>query len=153
MTCAEAFDEILEADLEVLQGLGKGPLVRHLRECPGCAARARAVLAGAGALGLELSGRVPALDLDGLLDQALDPGRGRARIVSIPRRALGFGLIPLAAAAALVSLFLRTEPNLPGDPLPPSPSVSASLDVGVPEGRNVAVLATNDPDITVLWLF
>lgn len=153
MTCAEAFDEILEADVEVLQGLGKGPLVRHLRECPRCATRARAVLAGAGALGLEMSEHVPALDLDALLDQALDPGRNRARIVSIRRRALGFGLIPLAAAAALVSLFLRTEPNLPGDPLPPSPAVSASLDVGVPEGRNVAVLATNDPDITVLWLF
>jgi hypothetical protein len=153
MTCAEAFDEILEADVEVLRGMGEMPLALHLRECPRCAARARAVLAGAGALGQEMAERVPGPDLDALLDQALDPGRNRTRALPIPRRALGLTLIPLAAAAALVSLFLRTEPSLPGDSQPPSPAVSTGLDVGVPEGRNVAVLATNDPDITVLWLF
>jgi hypothetical protein len=58
----------------------------------------------------------------------------------------------MAAAAALAALFLGTEPQLPGEPYRPPPE-TPGLGLEVPEGQNVAVLATNDPDITVLWFF
>ena len=152
MTCSEAFDEILEADREILQGRGDTPLARHIRECVRCGGLARSILTGEAALGRELSGAVPAPDLELLLDQAaaLHPVRRRPR--HLQRRTLGFTLIPLAAAATLVSLFLNTEPSLPGNPVPVTQS-APGLGLDFPEGRNVAVLATDNPDITVLWFF
>jgi hypothetical protein len=61
-------------------------------------------------------------------------------------------LIPLAAAASLAILLTGREPPLPGHPYTPQPT-APGLDVQAPNGADVAVLETNDPEITVLWLF
>jgi len=152
MKCSEAFQVMLEADAEELRGTGETPLARHLRECPSCAAMAEGILRGQEALSRALVEEVPSVDLDAVLDQALDQDEG-LRFPSSPRlRRWGFTLIPLAAAATFAALFLGTEPPLPGEPYVP-PAREAGLDLEVPESTDVAVLATSNPDITVLWFF
>jgi hypothetical protein len=61
-------------------------------------------------------------------------------------------VLPLAAAAALAAILLLREPSLPG-PLYSPPERAAAFEAEVPPDQNVAILATSDPNITVLWLF
>ena len=151
MTCAEAYPAILEADPSDLEGLGESDLARHIRECPRCQEMASAVLSGERALAQGLVSAVAPPDLDALLDEALGPAAETKSLRFRPWR-YGLTLLPVAAAAAMVALFLGSEPQLPGDPYFP-PELTPGLGLAVPEGQNVAILATNDPDITVLWLF
>jgi hypothetical protein len=60
--------------------------------------------------------------------------------------------VPLAAAATIAGLFWAGQPRIPGPLYNPSPSTEG-LNAEVPEGQNLVVLKTNNPDITVLWLF
>ena len=152
LTCAEVQDLLLEADLPQLSGEGGDALADHLRTCGRCQETAWAILEGERDLGGILEALVPAPDLDALLAMAAgDVGGANAVLRRRFRRAIP-PLIPLAAAAALVALFLGREPSLPGEPpsLAPTPP---GLGLEVPEGRDVAVLATGNPDITVLWFF
>lgn len=151
MNCAEARQAILEADPADLEGRGESGLARHLRDCSRCKDLARTVLVEERALALGLAAAVAAPELDALLDQALgaDPRPG---ILPFRLRRLGLTLLPLAAAAAMASLFLGSDPQLPGDPYL-LPETAPGLELDVPEGQNVAVLATKDPNITVLWFF
>ncbi len=151
MNCAEARQAILDADPADLEGRGEGSLARHLRDCSRCEDLARAVLVEERALAQGLAEAVAAPELDAILDQVLGsdpkPGVFRFRL-----RRLGLTLLPVAAAAAMAALFLGSDPQLPGDPyLLPEPS--QGLDLDIPQGQNVAVLATKDPKITVLWFF
>lgn len=157
MTCAEAIEALLEADPRTLEGHGDEPLARHLRECLSCAERARAILQGEAALVQALGAQLRALDLERILEQAEATGPRnhtplptRWRSWSVSRH--GRTLLPLAAAAGMAALFLTREPSLPG-PVYSPPLATPGLDVEVPEGRSVAVLETNNPEITVLWLF
>lgn len=59
----------------------------------------------------------------------------------------------LLAVAAVALVFLRPAPAPPTDPPPAVSARSIGPDVEAPAGRNVAVLPTDNPDITVLWLF
>lgn len=151
MTCFEARQALLEADPRALEGRGEDPLACHIRECPDCRAMARTVLKGEESLAQELVAAVPLPDLDSLLDQVLASPEKKA---SLRFRLKRFGLtaLPLAAAAAMAALFLAREPQLPGDPYSPS-QPDPGLGLEFPEGQDVAVLATNNPDITVLWFF
>ncbi len=162
MTCSDALQAILEADPAELEGPGSGSLAAHLRGCRRCRSMARAILADEALLAQGLVTSVPLLDLDRLLDEALGaaPVSEIVMVESTPsekprsfswRRAAAT-LLPLAAAATLAALFLGRSPQLPGDPYQPAPEVPG-LGLEVPEGRNVAVLATNNPDITILWFF
>jgi len=151
MTCAEALQTILEADPSILEGQGESSLALHIQECPRCREMARVVLEGESLLAEELVAALPPPDLEALLDEVLGPDSTPPKLRFRPRR-LGLTLLPLAAAAAMVALFLGSEPRLPGDPYLP-PQRAPGLGLEVPEGQNVAVMATNDPDITVLWLF
>lgn len=151
MTCAEALQAILEADPSELEGKGESRLVGHLRECPRCGEKARTVLIQEEALGQGLAEAVPLPNLDALLDQALAPG-GKPWTLRFRPRRTGLTLLPLAAAATLAALFLGRDPRLPGDPYAPV-DPAPGLGLEVPDGRDVAVLATNDPTITVLWFF
>jgi len=152
MTCAEAMQAILEADPSDLEGLGEGGFQDHLRACSRCQAAARAVLEEEKALAMEMVAAVPLPDLDGLLAEAAISRGSTPKRFSPRFRKAGFTLLPLAAAAAMVGLFLGSEPPLPGAPYT-VPERPPGLGLEIPEGRNVAVLATNDPDITVLWFF
>ncbi len=151
MTCAEALQTILEADPSILEGQGDSSLALHIQECPRCRKMARAVLEGENVLAEELVAALPSPDLEALLDEVLGP-ESTPKKLRFRHRRLGLTLLPLAAAAAMVALFLGSEPRLPGDPYLP-PQRAPGLGLEVPEGRNVAVMATSDPDITVLWLF
>jgi len=152
MTCDEALEAILEAEPDALAGLGDHPLADHVRTCTRCRALARSVMADEEALGRELGSAVPASDLEGLLNQAFPPRTAGPKLFRPRHRALGLALIPLAAAAAAVSLFFHFQVPAPGVSTP-SLHTPPGLGLVVPEGRNAAVLATNNPDITVLWFF
>lgn len=160
MTCPEALRAILEADPSELDGRGEGPLPLHLRECPRCLAMARAILNEQDGLAAGMVAAVPSPNVDMLLDQGLgdvpDQGLGdepAQGMRSGPRsRRISFALLPLAAAAAVAALFLGHRPSLPGDPYIPNQG-APGLGLETEEGQNVAVLATDNPDITVLWFF
>lgn len=152
LSCSQAREALLEADLAQLEGRSGDALAGHLGGCEKCSAMARMILDGERGLGEVIEALVPASDLDELLERAREEGPG---IRSAIRRKLTWsarGVVPLAAAAALAALFLGREPVLPGDPVVPL-ATAPGLGLEVPEGQNVAVLATNNPDITVLWFF
>lgn len=158
MKCNEARAAILGADPSVLEGIGGDPLALHLRTCLPCASRARAILEGEGALLRGLTAVAPALDPDEILAAADARGwegepplqRGRWRWIG-HRKGLTT-LLPLAAAAAAAAVFLAQPPALPGPAFTP-PVGNGGLDVQPQGGNGLAVLETNDPAITVLWLF
>ena len=151
MTCAEALRAILEANRSDLEGRGEGNLAKHLAGCQRCRGLSRAILDGEGALAQGLAAAVAPPNLDQLIDRALDSPPG-GRTVPFRARSLSLALLPVAAAAAMVFLFLGSDPQLPGDPYLPTEQ-APGLGLEVPEGHNVAVLATNDPRITVLWIY
>lgn len=182
MTCAEAREAVLEADLSELAGTGNSNLARHLGACSRCRELAAEVLAGEQGLALELIRAVPELDLDHVLAAVTSTSRGvsgastsrgtpgGAGSHGLPgawalrdlrsvtglresRSASRRALAALALAAGLAALFLAREPtSLPGPAFAPAQG-EPSLDLEVPPGWTAAVLATDDPNITVLWLF
>ncbi len=156
MKCADAREVILEADPSDLRGEGTGILVRHLRDCGGCRALARAVLEEQRLLAAEMVAAVPPPDVNEILDRALCPQQVTGPIRRFRRsrrfKRMGLALIPLAAAAAAAALLLGTDPPLPGPSYSP-PERIAALGLEVPEGQNAAVLQTKNPEITVLWFF
>ena len=152
MKCADAVELILEADPPELRGKGESDLARHIRTCPKCRAVAQVVLEEEQVLAREMVEAVPLQDMERILDLGLAPEPGVGHKLRGRFRKAGYALIPLAAAAALVGVFLRSEPTLPGPQFSfPEPTVALGLEV--PEGRNAAVLQTKNPDITVLWFF
>jgi hypothetical protein len=173
MMCAEAREAILEADLSELEGGGATPLARHLGMCSQCRELARRVLVGEEAMASELIQAVPKLQLDHILAAGW-PGAAGAHATSgagpvhasvsafrlrnyvrltVPLFNARRALLPLALAAGLAALFIVREPrSLPGPAFAPAQEV-IGLEVEVPPDRNVAILATDDPNITVLWLF
>jgi len=156
MKCLDARRALLEAELETLEGGGDGPLALHLRGCPGCASVARAILEGEAALTDALREAAPRLDLRKVLDLAGESEAAVARegvqeLRSWRRPAPGLAFLPLAAAAAATAFFLGRPPSLPGPPYAP-PASAGGLEVQAPGGGAVAVLQTNNPEITVLWL-
>jgi hypothetical protein len=150
MKCADAVEQILEADPVDLCGDGDSLLAQHLRGCTKCQALAQVVIDEEGILAVQMAEVVSSTDPDEILDRSLGPSSAR-RIPGHFKRA-GFALLPLAAAAGIASLFLAGEPPLPGSSYAP-PTRTPDLGLEVPEGRNAALLRTNNPDITVLWFF
>ncbi len=93
------------------------------------------------------------LDVDAILSRAavkVDPPVRQRRGLK------GFALLAAASLAALL-LVRGGEPLLPGSPgfpgAPVAPVVVAYADFETPEGSNLAVLPTGNPDITVLWFY
>jgi predicted anti-sigma-YlaC factor YlaD len=145
MTCAEARDALLTADLAELDRDGTGPLAEHLATCRSCHAAADRIAAITRALEAE---------------RALPPSRPPARAAAIARaeadrlrraRQVRRAVLPLVAAAGLAAvMLLRQEPEA-GRPLTPPPPLSPPL-VESAAGR-VAVLTTDNPNIVVVWQF
>jgi len=141
VNCTEAYDAVLEAELAELRGEGEGDLARHLRECAACRATARRVLEALGALDLALEGE----------DAAVPTARtGRVRLVQT-RRVAAVGLL---AAAAAVTILVRRPETPERAPFTARPVASVAVEVDVSTStRQVAVLSTADPNITVVWYF
>lgn len=156
MKCIEVRLALLEGELATLTEEGEGPVAEHLRGCPGCQARAEAILQGEALLASELEKGVPRTDLDRIMEMA---EMGEEGVLPFPARALRWAtggprvaLLPVAAAAAVAILFLGKPPALSGPDFTHEP-VSPGLAVEAPEGHSVAVLETGNPNIKVVWLF
>jgi len=157
MTCEEALDLILEADPRSLEGRGDSPLAEHLRMCARCQSTANIVLEEEAQLSKAMTREAPRVDSMAILAAA---ERRRALPMGPPSmpvrwrtRSRNLAMAGLASAAAVIALLLGRNPSLPG-PEYSVPQVEISgLDLQVPDGRTAAVLETNNPDITVLWLF
>jgi hypothetical protein len=149
-------DELLLAEPEELSAgarapLGEHPLGLHLCSCDRCAAAARRILDATAALDAALSraGSEAAPDLDAITARAGVGGSAQPPA----RRRRTWKLAAVLAAAGIVGLVLLPEwdPTFPGVPLEPQATAPAAIDA--PSGEYVAVIATDNPDITVLWFF
>lgn len=140
--CAACREFLLSADPEQLRAPHE--FREHLEECLACGRAAAAILA-----------RNRALD-DALATLSEDHAG-----VAVPpplgglRRRLP-ALATLAAAAAILLLVWQQAPRAVVPPAPlalPKESVPASPVVNATGASGVAVMATNNPDITVVWTF
>lgn len=139
--CTLNVDALLDADPDELSGAADSEVGRHVRDCPQCRDAARTILEATDRLRAVLDAPPPPLDVDAVLARAKR------------RRPLAGRWLAVAAAALLAGLWLfgERERPLPGEPPPPRPEayplVEASGD------RDVAVIPTANPEITVLWFF
>lgn len=161
MECERMLEIIVEADPTALEdGLsGNGEHAGHLKACPGCADAARAVLALNASLVEELAAEKPSTPLDLALRAAAAEAERRR---TAGRRRVWRGLLPLAAAASVAGLLAIRSVGISPDGLPEEayerPMIMASAtgpesDVTAPEGTNVAVFRTPNPDIVVYWFY
>jgi hypothetical protein len=160
--CTKSLDELLDADVDELRGRADTELSRHVSHCTRCGAAARRILASNAALDRALAS-APSLDVEAVLARArlaTAPDRDGASTrrpgvpdSSGPRWQRWHAWAGLAAAASLAALVLLSvrEPSLPGTP--GQPLTNAQAMVEAPPDRDVAVIQTDNPDITVLWFF
>ena len=128
MTCAEARQAMLVADMAELRAGGSSDLSIHLGDCARCAALARAL---AGDLG-HLSSRLAR----------------RAR-----RRAMTLAALPIAAvlvAAVAVATKRARQTEAIVTPRTDRPASIVSVRVGA--GQQAAVIRTADPKVTLVWI-
>lgn len=152
MPCEMKLDVLLEAEPDELAGVGDTAVAQHVVLCSRCRAIADEILEGQALLAEELRVLTPARNVESVVD------RVRAQV---PRRRLRSRLrtvvLPLAAAAVLSILVL-------GDRVPQrmvsndtTPHGAARLDaaraIQVSPARNVAVMKTDNPKITVVWFY
>jgi len=149
MDCAAARALLLEADPAELRGETDGPLAEHLRACAACRARADAILAGQA-------------ELDAALRTLSTASRDPKVIPLAARRGWGRRIAPAAVSfAALAATVAAVMLSRPGDAGPPRGTADRIARLLFPTppvaraegGRNVAVLKTSDPDVTVVWVY
>ena len=159
MNCVETHDLLLEADPETLAGNGDPAVAAHLQSCAQC----RSVVAQL----LEAHERDVALYVDVTPRQTPDavatmviaaavgdvPVRKRRSI----RRAVGIGLVPIAAAAAFL-LAIHTRRDARQEAFQASidaafAAPAAVTSVKIPAGKNAVVFKTQDPNISVVWIY
>lgn len=167
-TCSEVRELLLEASPAEIRGEGEGALVEHLRECALCRRRAARLLEAEAALDTAL-GEAGALDVEAVLDRAAQAPveltwreragsaarwvAGAHRLASVRRGLSGpRRWIPVAAAAAVAALLLVTQGPAPV-PLPAVARAEAPPLVEASSSDGVAILETDNPNITVLWFF
>jgi len=143
MNCEECRELMLEADAEVLTGIGDEPVAVHITSCEACRDLARAMM-GQLAVARGAYSRI---------EPESQPPRHASRFTV--RRAV-WAVATLAAAAAVVlALVGRRDAKSLHDPAPDvhSDSASTSVAVVVPDGRNAIVFATKNPLISVVWIY
>jgi hypothetical protein len=150
VTECSRLDELLEVDVDVLVGEGDSELAGHIRGCSHCAEAARAIRASTARLEAVLATPSASLDVDALL--------ARARLDAAPaptRERYRWARWAVPAAAVLAGLWAigDRDPPLPGRATPAARTEAALPLVESSPGRDVAVMPTNDPDITILWFF
>jgi predicted anti-sigma-YlaC factor YlaD len=157
LTCAQARDALLEADLAELRGGSSAtPLAEHLATCADCRRMAERIVAATDALGRERM-RQPRR----AVGVAAAAARGEAdRIRRTRRRWLA--AVPALAAAGIAAIFLaRGTPSLSPAPSAPSAASAASAAAAAPAdiplvasmAHTVAVFKTANPNIVVVWQF
>jgi hypothetical protein len=160
MRCRDALRALLEAEPQELRGEGESAVAAHVRMCPECGMAADALLAGEESLAETLRGQAPPLDVKSVLERARSADEESVRLPFPPpsrprwRSAAWKSVVPLAAAAATAFLLLTRDGGIP--PVTPvsEPAVITTAQVlEAPEGKNVAVLETQNPAIAVVWFF
>ena len=152
--CTRSLDYLLEADLDELGGQSATDVGRHIRDCGRCRAMAQRVLDSTARLDAALATVPDGFDVDSVLVRAKSPeSRSQAATIS-PIRPRWQRIASVALAASIVGLLVlgdRDEP-LPGTAF--APRLTAQLPIVDPSSvQNVAVIETENPDITVLWFF
>jgi hypothetical protein len=159
-TCSEFRESLLTASPDELRGVGSGEVARHVQSCPRCAAAAEVILEGTSALDRALASAPALPDVEEILRRAgsaspaeADPASKVAnRAIRPVPRWLGVTMAAAASAASAVLLFsvLQDRP-MPAArvvaPPPPPPLVQTM------PGQGMAVMPTDNPDITVVWFF
>lgn len=142
-TCPER-ERLLDADKDALEG---EEWRSHLDACGECAGAARRLTSAYGALDAALGTAAP-------VDAAAILARARVTVSGTERKGgRTTQLVLLAAAACIAGLLVLREWERP---LPGTPFVSsaeAPVEWALEGDRDVAVLHTDNPDITVLWFF
>jgi hypothetical protein len=165
--CSEFHAMILVAEPEELRAEGGSALAVHIRGCPDCARTAALVLEETARLDAYL-GEAPAIDVDAVLARAGIPTAASALVATHPavqrkaaartRRSFPGRRVwlPLAAAAALAALLLMRGPGIrsPSKSVASAPTGPAPAPLVEPvAGQDAAIMNTDDPEITVVWLF
>jgi len=151
--CRRPLDYLLEVDLDVLSGEAEDDLARHVRECPRCAAEARRVVQTMSRLDQALAAVPQPLDVDAVLARARSSNGAHSESKVIPMRRWR-PLAAVALAASIVGLIVlgNRDQALPGAPFNPQFAAQYPT-IEAPADQNVAVIQTDNPDITVLWFF
>jgi len=146
---------LLEADVEELDGRSESALAVHTSACESCRAMSQRILEGQEAL----SGALAALA--GGVAGSADPAAARSEVVAVRRRRRVVWRVtaPLAAAAVgALALFNVMAPQPDTAPYAGAPEWAQPLALGASgtvvtarEGDRVAVLPTQNPNITVVW--
>jgi anti-sigma factor RsiW len=148
--CERARAWMLEAEPAELRGEGSSSLSHHLAGCEGCRRRADAILAGLA-------------ELDGALAALARPAEP-AKVIPLRRRpAIGWRTVRWAAPLTLAAGAAAVLLGRPAAPAVERPGVTAERIARVlfapapvaraADGRSVAVLKTNDPGVTVVWVY
>jgi hypothetical protein len=135
-----------------LGGPGDTPLGLHLSACASCSAFVELLNAGQAALRAEAP---PRHDADAVAEAVLRQARAGTSD-SRRRRRVAWALAAPAAAAAMVVLLLArpgggpaAKPDFRGT----TTAATAAPVVEIPTGRSAAIFTTEDPRITVVWLY
>ena len=154
--CGRPAEALLRAERDELDGSGSTELAGHIRACERCGALARTILAGYETLNDTLE---PAVELNAAEIVAL----GRARADAGVRRRFRWRLpmppmwaATTAAAASIATALALVLPEPRGSGLEPvwqPPATVTRAPVVSAPHHNVAVIQTDDPDITVFWFY
>ncbi len=151
MTCAQALDNMLDAEPAELQADAPGGLAGHLRGCDACRSAAGRILAAQA----ELATGLAALTAAGVREEVRVRPIGSAP--SAARRWALRAALPLAAAASLL-LVLRRPSSAPESARVAAAAIQRDMMheealVEPGPGQSAAVMATRDPAVTVVWLY
>jgi len=155
--CTVCRDALLRADPSELErslgengsmGTSETALGRHIAECSRCHEAARRILTSNRVL-REALGHPPRVDAEALVARAafrpVDGAGGAKR----PWRRWA----ALAAAASLAGVLVVREMDRPLQEMAIRTVIEPHAAFEVPANQNLAVLQTDNPDITVLWFF
>jgi len=160
MTCADARNALLEADLAELRGAGTTPLAAHLATCAACRRVAERIVVATDGLHRERIGRPRRA-----VDAAAAAARGEADRIRHTRRRWLIAAPTLAAAGVAAVILARNSdlglPFAPSAPPAPAGALAATAASAAPAtppivasaARNVAVFTTTNPNIVVVWQF
>ena len=169
MRCETALERMLEAGPVELRGEGDTDLAAHIGECGRCARAAETILMELEAIDRALAEY--AEGAEGVADAAADaalaasreqaadvvPFRGGAvrpgEVVPVPPRRswLDRAWIPAVAAAIAAVLLIPGDDSLRVTPT--AATAEPTLAVRPPPDRGAAIMQTENPNITIVWLY
>src|SRR5215208_4908081 len=133
MTCTEARDALLVADLAELRAESDTPLVTHVQTCAECERLATVILRGTASLERSALG-------------------AKRRRQTTDRLAL-LAVLPIAAAVVVAVAINARSPGKASSPRSVSSlPVVRQVSVEVARGPQATVFRTADPKVTVIWV-